>query len=83
MVLRYILSILVSRPFMASKKVIAVHLITFLATVFIWRWFTLIGSPKRDGANVKAGDDLNAPGVIELSWDLWVPSHPTWSGLTP
>jgi hypothetical protein len=37
----------------------------------VWRWFVLIGTPRRDaGGNIKAGDDLGGKGVIELAWDL-------------
>ena len=38
----------------------------------IWRWFVLIGTRRRVGENVKAGEDLGGKGIIELAWDLSV-----------
>jgi len=32
----------------------------------------LIGTPRRNGGNVKAGEDLGGKGVVELAWDLCV-----------
>ncbi|ORX33837.1 hypothetical protein BD324DRAFT_638821 [Kockovaella imperatae] len=69
-VLRFVLCKLTSKPLFSSKKIIFLHVTTLLVTLFIWRWFTLIGTPKRVNGSVKAGDDLNASGVIELSWDF-------------
>jgi hypothetical protein len=54
-----------------SKRLIFLHLITILPTLAVWRWFVVLGSPRRDAnGNVKAGVDLGAGGVIELAWDL-------------
>jgi hypothetical protein len=58
------------RPLVPPPFILSLHIVGFLATIFIWRWFVTIGSSRRDSAgNLKAGDDLAAKGVIELAWD--------------
>lgn len=74
--LRFLLSLVTSRSFLPRFLPLTMHLITFTATIFIWRWFVAIGTPKRqNGAQVKVGDDLSGKGVIELGWDL---TYMTW-----
>lgn len=58
------------RPMVPSSLPLFLNIIGFLGTIFIWRWFVAIGAPRRDGANVKVGDDLAGKGVIELAWDV-------------
>ncbi|ADV19324.1 Hypothetical Protein CGB_A0500W [Cryptococcus gattii WM276] len=70
-VLRFLLSLVTSRSFLPRFLPLTMHIITFVTTIFIWRWFIAIGTPKRqNGAQVKVGDDLGGKGVIELGWDL-------------
>ncbi|ORY29985.1 hypothetical protein BCR39DRAFT_530451 [Naematelia encephala] len=68
--LRFLFSLVASRTFIPSKKIIALHLLSIAGTVFVWRWFVLIGTPKRDASGLKSGEDLSGGGVVELAWDL-------------
>ncbi|CAD6571647.1 MAG: hypothetical protein TREMPRED_000336 [Tremellales sp. Tagirdzhanova-0007] len=68
--LRLLFALITSRSFVPSKRVIAIHLFSLGATIAVWRWFVLIGTPRKVGGNIKAGEDLGGKGVIELAWDL-------------
>lgn len=59
------------RPFLPPTIPLLLHVIGISASIFIWRWFVTIGSPRRDSAgNVKVGEDLASSGIIELAWDV-------------
>ncbi|ODN98160.1 hypothetical protein I350_07805 [Cryptococcus amylolentus CBS 6273] len=77
-ILRFLLSLITSRSLFPRIFPLILYILSTTATVFIWRWFVTIGSPKR-GANgrgdVRVGDDLAGKGVVELAWD-WV--YMTW-----
>jgi hypothetical protein len=62
-----------SSPLFSSKKLFLLQIVSLAATIGVWRWFVLIGTPGRDAkGNVRSGDDLNGGGIIELAWDLYV-----------
>ena len=73
MVVRLLFKLFRSTPIYASKKQFALNVIASLVSVGIWRWFSLIGTPRRDNkGNIKSGENLRGGGVIDLAWDLSV-----------
>ncbi|KAK4686355.1 hypothetical protein P7C73_g3765, partial [Tremellales sp. Uapishka_1] len=69
--LRLLLSLVTSRSFLSTFFPSTLYVLSTGATVFIWRWFVLLGTPKRDiNGNVKSGEDLGGKGIIELAWDF-------------
>jgi hypothetical protein len=59
-----------TRPFVPPTFILTLNIVGFLATIFIWRWFAAIGTPRRDSSgNIKVGEDLASKGFIELGWD--------------
>ncbi|KAI9638019.1 uncharacterized protein MKK02DRAFT_42403 [Dioszegia hungarica] len=71
LLIRVLFKLIRSTPIYASKKLFTLHLISLGATVAVWRWFSLVGTPGRDSkGNVRSGEDLAGGGVIELAWDL-------------
>ncbi|WVQ78627.1 hypothetical protein IAT38_000713 [Cryptococcus sp. DSM 104549] len=70
--LRFLLSLITSRRALPRLLPLTLHILSFTATILVWRWFVAIGTPKRQGgaSQVRVGDDLGGKGVIELAWDL-------------
>jgi hypothetical protein len=69
-VLRFLISLISNRPFFPRIFPFILYLLSTSASIFVWRWFVTIGTPSRQGGDIKVGDDLNGKGVIELAWDL-------------
>ena len=74
-VLRFLISLISNRPFFPRTLPFILYLLSTSASIFVWRWFVTIGTPTRQGGDIKVGDDLNGKGVIELAWDLSVQPH--------
>jgi hypothetical protein len=74
-ILRFLISLISKRPFFPRIVPFILYLLSTSASIFVWRWFVTIGTPTRQGGDIKVGDDLNGKGVIELAWDLSVRSH--------
>jgi hypothetical protein len=71
-ILRFLISLISKRPFFPRIFPFILYLLSTSASIFVWRWFVTIGTPSRQGGDIKVGDDLNGKGVIELAWDLSV-----------
>ncbi|KAL7424253.1 hypothetical protein Q5752_001840 [Cryptotrichosporon argae] len=69
LLIRYVLAALTSRRALPGFWTAALHLLATTSTVGIWRWFAAIGTPRRDGAGVRVGEDLGGKGVVEMAWD--------------
>lgn len=70
LIIRFLFALLRRRSPIPSKKVVFFQLLATGASIAVWRWFVLIGSPRRVGKEVKAGDDLGSKGIVELAWDV-------------
>ncbi|WWD16196.1 hypothetical protein CI109_100622 [Kwoniella shandongensis] len=70
--IRFLLSLITSRRFFPRTLPLLLYIIFTAGSIFTWRWFVTIGSPKRgaNGAQVRVGEDLGGKGVVELGWDL-------------
>ncbi|WVR05432.1 hypothetical protein IAU60_002447 [Kwoniella sp. DSM 27419] len=70
-VLRFLLSLITSRRFLPRALPLTLQVVSFGATIFVWRWFVSIGTPSRPGSGqLRVGEDLAGKGVVELAWDL-------------
>ncbi|RSH93827.1 hypothetical protein EHS25_006475 [Saitozyma podzolica] len=72
-IFRFLASLITSRTFVPSKKILIVHALTYSLTIAIWRWFAAIGTPRKDkSGQLVVEQDLDAGGIIEFAWDILI-----------
>lgn len=67
--LRYVLSLITSRSFRPSRGVLLLHILALAGSLFIYRWFKTISTPRFVDRGLRAGEDLGGKGIVELAWD--------------
>jgi len=49
--------------------VLLLHILALAGSLFIYRWFKTISTPRFVDRGLRAGEDLGGKGIVELAWD--------------